>query len=635
MLNSLRHFGLLGCLLGLTLVVAFHAGSGIALAGDDEETFTKLDTNEDGVLSGSEATNSLAFDADKDGEVTKAEYLAGMTALRKRVLAIDDGQLFGELDVNEDEVLSGKELRGFEKYDSDGDAEVSRKEFDQGRAAERRALGVPDKAEVARQARQKFQQLDINEDGRLSGKEMAGFEKLDANGDKRITEAEFLAGFEGVNATAADPVGIFLAMIRTTDPGPFLDACLPEFAREMDRPVLAFVMQRLASKLGALDPGARDALKSRQLEIEGKLHTAYEGELHFKEGKATASLVVSQGRIVGFRVDAPALDDVGDQLYNALTTDQKFSRSMADFYTPRCEEFVRLILAKQDDKAFAKYHPEVQKQIGRERAQVVFDTLRANCGSFKAFELETLRVEFDSNRKGENCQLTHLVRGSKAAYLVTTTFQFVGLSAQIVGLSVKPPDPDQVPPTDPAQGADKWVKVAANAEGTTFEMPFKPKRTVNKEKKTVTYRAEAADDSLITIVMIEDVGENFEPKAEVYFASLQKELVEALEGELIDADDAKAGKHPGRLMFIKAKDGVFFTERAVVVGGRVYRFQYITQEANKRQRELIGNRFFESARFMETDDDLLELPKLPDPPKTPAPPKPPVPPKPVTKPPVP
>ncbi len=633
MLNRLRHFGSLFFLLSLTLVVAIHAGSGTALAGEDDETFTKLDTNEDGVLSGSEATNSLAFDADKDGEVSKAEYLAGMTALRKRVLAIDDGQLFGELDLNEDEVLSGKELKGFEKYDADGDGEVSRKEFDLGRAADRRAMGVPDKEEAARQARLKFQQLDINEDGRLSGKEMAGFEKLDANGDKRITEAEFLAGFVGADAAAvADPVGVFLAMIRTTDPAPFLNACLPEFASEMDRPVLTFIMQRLASKLGALDPAAKDALKSRQQNIEGKPHTVYEGELKFKEGSATASLIIAQGRIVGFRVDSPALEDIGDQLYTALAEDQKLSRAIADFYTPRCEEFVRLILTKQDDKAFAKYHPDVQKQIGRERAQVVFETLRVNCGSFKAIEPEALRVEFDSNKKGENCQLTHLVRGSKASYLVTTTFQFIGLSAQIVGLAIKPPDPDQVPPADPGKEADKWVKVAANAEGTTFEMPIKPKRTVNEEKQTVTYRAEAADNSVITIVMIEDVGENFEPKAEIYFASLQKELVEALEGELLDADDAKAGKHPGRLMFIKAKDGVFFVERAVVVGKRVYRFQYITQETNKRQREMIGNRFFESAKFLETDDDVPEVapPKPPAPPKLPTPrskplPKPPVP----------
>ena len=623
MLNRLRHFGSYFTLLSLALVVSISVDACAAEVSEDEATFAKRDTNKDGVLSGSEATNSLAFDADQDGEITKEEYLAGMNAVRKRVLAIDDGQLFGELDSNKDDVLSGKERQGFEKYDADGDGEVSRQEFDQGRAADRRALGVPDKQELSRQARLKFQQLDINEDGRLSGTEIAGFEKFDTNGDKRITEAEFLAGFLGADAGAiADPVDVFLGMIRTADPEPFLNACLPDFASEMDRPLLAFIMKRLTGKLGDLDPGAKDVLKSRQQVIEGKPHTVYEGELKFKEGKATASLIVSQGKIAGFRVDSPALDDIGDQLYSALASDQKFSRVLADYYTPRCEDFVRLILTKQDDKAFAKYHPEVQKQIGRERAQVVFETLRANCGNFKAIELEALRVEFDSNMKGENCQITHLVRGSKAAYLVTTTIQFVGLSAQIVGLSIKPPDPDQVPVGEPGKGADKWVKVAANAEGVTFEMPFKAKRTVNEEKQTVTYRAEAPDNSVITIAIIEGLKENFEPKAEVYFAALQKDLVEALEGELIDADDAKAGKHPGRLMFIKAKDGVYFVERAVVVGKRIYRFQYITQEANKRQRELIGNRFLESAKFLETDDDVLEPPKPPAPPKLPAPPKP-------------
>ncbi|MFO1041082.1 MAG: hypothetical protein U0941_04805 [Planctomycetaceae bacterium] len=628
MFNLRRLSGSLLCQLGLVLAAVMCGFDVPAFAAEDDDGFQLLDANDDGVLSGSEAFSVLKYDTDKDGEVTKAEYRAGVKALQKQLLSFDDGEFFRAFDGNEDDVLSGKEATTFKKYDTDGDGEISRKEFEQGRAADRRALGVPDRAELARQARQKFQQLDANEDGRLSGKEMTGIEKLDTNGDKRITEAEFLAGFDGAGA-ATDPVGVFLAMIRTTNPEPFLAACLPEFASEMDGPVLEFIMKRLAIKLGELDPAAKEALKSREVDIEGMPHTAYEGDLKFKEGKATASLIVSQGKIAGFRVDSPALDDIGDQMYLALTMDQKFSRAMADYYTPRCEDFVRLILTKQDDKAFAKYHPEVQKQIGRERAQVVFETLRANCGSFKAIELETLRVEFDSNMKGENCQITHLVRGSKAAYLVTTTFQFVGLSAQIVGLSIKPPEPEQVPAGEPGKGADKWVKVAANAEGVTFEMPFKAKRTVNEEKQTVTYRAEAPDNSVITIAIIESLKEDFEPKAEVYFAALQKDLVEALEGELIDTDDAKAGKHPGRLMFIKAKDGVFFVERAVVVGRRIYRFQYITQEVNKRQRELIGNRLFESAKFLETDDDLQELPKPPTPPKLPAPPKP------VTKPPVP
>lgn len=634
MRNRMQSYGRWLGILSLTFVLSIDLGARSVTANDDA-LFTRQDENEDGVLSGSEVAVFLPFDANQDGEVSKEEFVAGLNRER-RLLQGDDGAAFGELDSNEDEVLSGTEVKGNEAYDADGDGEVTVQEFRQGRASRRRILGVPDKNELTRQAQQKFRQLDRNEDGRLSGKEMIGFEKLDANSDKRITEAEFLAEFTGDESVPiGDPVDIFLAMIRTSNPMPFLKACDPDFAREMDAPVLAFIMQRLEAAIGTLDPAAKDALQSRELLINDKPHTVYEGDLAFKDGNATAKLFVERGRIVGFRIDTPLLEGIGDQLYTALTTDQKFSRSLADFYTPRCEDFIRLILSGEDDKAFAKYHPEVQKQLGRDRVQAVFETFRENCGTFKSLELEILRVEFDSNKKGENCKLVHLIHGSKKDYMATTTFQFIGLAAHIVGLAVKPAEPDQNPPPETEKPAEvQWVNVAARAEGVTFEMPGKPKRTVNEEKRLIVYRTENADKTTIYTTVIENVGENFEPNAETFFKQIQKDLVEALEGELLDTDDYRAGNHPGILIFIKSKDGVLFAERAVIVGSRIYRFQVVTEEQDKAKREGLANRFFESAKFIETDDDAPKppgqpLPKppqvLPSPPKPPQIPKPPVP----------
>ncbi len=42
-----------------------------------EEEFTSLDANDDGILSGKEMASCKARDANSDGEVTLAEYLAG------------------------------------------------------------------------------------------------------------------------------------------------------------------------------------------------------------------------------------------------------------------------------------------------------------------------------------------------------------------------------------------------------------------------------------------------------------------------------------------------------------------------------------------------------------------------------
>lgn len=49
----------------------------------------------------------------------------------------------------------------------------------------------------------KFQELDGNNDGRLSGTEMRGIERYDANGDARITREEFLGGLSTEQMRAA------------------------------------------------------------------------------------------------------------------------------------------------------------------------------------------------------------------------------------------------------------------------------------------------------------------------------------------------------------------------------------------------------------------------------------------------
>lgn len=421
----------------LMLCVASIACPAFVWAQSEDAAFNQLDTNEDGVLSGKEAKSVLQFDADGDGEVTKAEYLAGMKAERKRLLSMDDKKLFAERDGNQDEVLSGTEVRGFEKYDADGDGEVTWKEFQTGRAAER---GVSDPAEMARRAHEEFRRLDANEDGRLSGKEMIGYEKLDRDGDGRITEKEFITGFAEI-APSTDPVTAFLEMIQTADSTAFLTTVDPEFAKVLDRPVVTFIMQRLKEKLGSLEPAARNALKPTQkMTTTQQIMTFYQGQLPFEKGKADGTLVVDKGRIVGLQIESPALTDVNEALHLALLNDFDFSRSTADFYTPRCTEFLRLILESEDDKAFSKYHPEAQKLIGREKVQNVFEVFRAGCGKFKGVELEALDVQFDEKGKGESIKLTLLVRGTKHNYFGKTTLQFIGMSAHITGLEVEPTD---------------------------------------------------------------------------------------------------------------------------------------------------------------------------------------------------
>lgn len=627
MTQKLRTFCPVALILGLVMHLSETGGMASAFAALDDEVFKKLDTNEDGVLSGTEAATVRQFDGDNDGEVTKAEYQAGMAAELKRLLEINDDKLFADRDANEDGSLSGKELRGLEKYDTDRDGDVTREEFDQGRAADRRKL-APNPQELAKQALEKFRQLDINEDGRLSGKEIQGFEKLDRDGDRRITEKEFIAGFTGSEAPA-DPVTVFLEMVRTVDPVRFLAAADPEFAAEIDRPVLQFVLNELNKSLGTLQPAAKGALKKGGTEEN---RTLYQGTLPFKDGTAEANLIVANGKIVGFSIQSPVLNDVGDRLYSALFEDPKFAKSTAEYYTPRCSEFIRLILAGDDDKAFSKYHPEVQKQLGRKKVQDVFDVFKAKCGKPRAIELEAMRIEFDENMKGEKYKLTHLVRGTNQDYFATTSMQFIGLSAHIVGLTIEPAEgiPETLPNPNDKEG--KWTTIKADKEGLSFDLPGPPKQTVDEENNRIVYRHTAADESYFWTVLIETLPENFEAKADALFAEMKKIIINDTKGKLIDEDASNLGTHPGRILFLTV-DNVFYAERMVVVGSKVLRFQVVTTEADKRAREKQVNRYFESVKLLDALPPVVPpappaptvKPPVPAPPRLPALPKPPVP----------
>lgn len=612
----------------LSWVCSPQTGMSYVISVDDEEQFKALDKNEDEVLSGKEVAGHLQHDTDNDGEVTKAEYVAGKALARQKFLAIDDDQLFKEQDKNEDDVLSGTEVTDFIQYDTDKDGEVSRKEFDTGRDADRGIPAGPSPEELAQMAAEKFRELDINEDGRLSGKEVGEFQSFDVNSDRRITEKEFVDGFVAqVAEPAADPVAVFVDMIRTTDPAAFLKASSPEFAQQMDAPVLTFIMQDLEASLGPVDPASKTALvKTAESDNPGEgPRTLYRGKLNFKEGTADVDVIVSQNQIIGFQLETPVLTDVSDRLYRALFEDKDFGKSTAEYYTPRCEKIVELILVDDDDAALTMFHPEVQKQESKEKFQNLFETLRTNCGTFKGFELESMRVEFDANGKGQTYQLSHLVRGSKQDYMTTTTFQFMGLSAAVVALSVEPATEEQSGRT-PGPGSPnqvEWSSVSAIEEGIAFELPGNPERTKDDETQRVSYNLTTHDGLCIWYVCIDTVkdNENLELRANELLDYMQQDVVKNTGGELIDTDEANLGDHPGRLYVIKTKEEAFVVERMVIVGSRVCHFQLTTTLPDKRSRETLGNHFLDSVRLIAADDDVPAAP-VPAPSETPAPPAP-------------
>ncbi|RKX34333.1 MAG: hypothetical protein DRP71_07445 [Verrucomicrobia bacterium] len=110
----------------------------------DESLFLQADRNQDGWLSGVEAGLYRAYDADRDGEVTELEFLAGRARDR---LSIEEGRIvpedierFRSYDSTLSGYLSGTDIAaaGAGYYDTDFDGRVTRGEYFSGRERDRR-----------------------------------------------------------------------------------------------------------------------------------------------------------------------------------------------------------------------------------------------------------------------------------------------------------------------------------------------------------------------------------------------------------------------------------------------------------------------------------------------------------------
>lgn len=199
-----------------------------AAARTTEEFFTKADINGDGALTGKELKDVHEYDdLDLDGAVSREEYVA-MRAREQRLLAEvrkqrEIEEAFRDRDRSEDEVLTGNEKVGYESLDVDLDGRITPSEFRVEAGAALRAKlaaasattsatagldstplggevlgGAPSTKprgdSAAAEDLKTFQSLDGNEDGKLSGTELEGYEEDDADGNKRVTRDEFLQG---------------------------------------------------------------------------------------------------------------------------------------------------------------------------------------------------------------------------------------------------------------------------------------------------------------------------------------------------------------------------------------------------------------------------------------------------------
>ena len=168
--------------------------TGVCSGAFAKDYFREFDQNEDGLLSGTEARYLNSLDSDKDGDITPEEFVSELV---KHATEDSRNKLegrFTELDINEDGRLSGTEARGREELDTNQDGRISREEF----LADVKPVVIAPRfrtmsgPELVQEAFNEFQALDENNDRTLSGEEAAGFENFDGNKDGQVSLEEFV-----------------------------------------------------------------------------------------------------------------------------------------------------------------------------------------------------------------------------------------------------------------------------------------------------------------------------------------------------------------------------------------------------------------------------------------------------------
>jgi hypothetical protein len=411
-------------------------------------SFERLDVNEDGVLSGLELKSAAGRDVNGDGRVTRAEFEGASSISTVPVAgnAAEDERLFAEHDITEDGFLSGKEVKGFESLDADGDRQVTKAEFLSGRAAARRTSPAPasHSAAAKRLAEAFFRVLDENEDGRLSGTEFKpDMKPYDADGNGRITREEFVAG-ETSNPDAdlaATAMTLLINALQTGNVSPFASMMHANLRIKVEEPVLRWVVGEIRNEYG--DVKAMENLVTIDTESGGVTSEETTIEISFTKGtdKSKVQVTTVKGEVLGFNIGVPFADRLDEILYARIASDKTFAREVGEHFSARGKELVELAVSGQDEEAYGRFHPAFQKQFPLDAVRQLFAGVRGAAGAVRSIEWTGLTSQLGSDGKPlQKFSLNYDILGEKGKYHADVSFEFDGFGSTIVGVNFKKAD---------------------------------------------------------------------------------------------------------------------------------------------------------------------------------------------------
>jgi hypothetical protein len=627
--------------------------------------FDIQDSNQDGVLSGREAADVKMLDQDGDGEVSRTEFASAATAQRERAVTMMTG-LMKERDKNEDGRLSGKEILGIEDCDANGDGRITEAELVSGYAA--RDVGLRGKSfvEIKKIAEDRFDKIDVTEDGRLSGTEAIGSNHFDQNADGRITKDEYLIGLilstsnqdtevESKPSVKEGPELIFNEVVAAmNDPrsAAVVHQRMHEKLKEVTKLcVLEYACHHALESHGKFKRPSKNQMKQTKL-ANGVVQV--EANLPCPQGTMELNIQILKGKIIGLAMVSPEMNLLDKALFRDLQQDEWQNR-FAEAYGQETEQVIKWIVSGKDDLAIQKIHPSVIKQIGREPFENVCRKLRAKINKVASLEIETFATD-----RGDNdiytFTVTYLVKGRSSSVLFGCTFQRDGLSAVMTGLAVEelrttdpiapsaddiPPPPTPAPAPTPTatpkitKSEDGWIETVSIRDRMKFRMPGEAVRTEskNKGKTKVAFDVELPAKKMSFRMEVIEFDSDFSSQSAVYFKSYKNNLLKRDGVELMqEALESKAG-FPLQVLGLKYPDGSVLGQLSMIDGKTLYLATW-NGSINTKEGLNMAREFFESVvlidaggapRTANNPNQSAEAPPAPTDPLTPELPPPPAP----------
>lgn len=460
-----------------------------------------------------------------------------------------------------------------------------------------------------------FEELDINEDGVLSGTETKGYLDRDADGDGEVTEKEYAKAKPKPKQKPRKPdpkpsddeIGTspgmeeFVDFLVEGDSNPLLSRFHPKLLEVIDSPILIFAQELMTQELGdAEDPVLTD-LEEEELPGEIGEVNRTTGTLHFEEGDAAISISELKEKVVAIDIRTPCFKDLSQEFVRAIKKDQALSNTVRKFYTRRSRDLVEDILESRDDEAIAKLMPLLVEQVTEEKLRGIFEMIRSQANGGEFGKVTSIETTEGTEASIPTFTLTNRIDVDGKELNVLIDFAPIGLHSEISGIRM-------TSDSDLQDGEDGPVIPENLKDQKFYPVKFDPLQievifpgTAEPTSKTLPNGEQWVgvneQNEMRFTVGIYDMGEDAESREQAILDRYAEALVELSNGKEARFKDLEwNGQAMKEIRFVD-ESGAYELCRAILVGDRLVAVDVRSPELKKGgDREKLANSFLSSLK---------------------------------------